>query len=184
MERLATVAERLRDDFARVFAEPPPPSIKKSCERMIEDLLAVMDACDDDPDLEETGDDEPSLGFACARVGMGFPNQPEPGQWDWPSPNEDVGDDREAEDEHDEPSLGSVYNGSESISQASWAAGADDDRELADDGEEGDGDVDDEQSLGSFDRMENQEHAWLTKGDVWWAGQDIEADPTEGHAHG
>jgi hypothetical protein len=227
MERLADVAERLQGDFARFFADTPAPSIRRSCERMIEDLLAVMDACDDDPDLEPVGDDEPSLGFTCVRVGMGFPNHPEPSQWDRPRENVDQGDDRESDDYDTEPSLGWTLTGAlgnvgeqtidceqddadaeddgsdepslgsleshpngygfperSSIgTQAQWGSSATDDTEDEHNGREGpdedlEPDAEGEPSLGSFDRLENQLHAWKMHG-AWFGGEDRENDPAE-----
>jgi hypothetical protein len=148
MERLASVAERLQGDFARFFAESPPPTIRKSCERMIEDLLAVMDACDDDPDLEPVGDDEPSLGFACARVGIGFPNHPEPSQWDRPRENVDRGDDRESDDYDTEPSLGWTLTGAFGNVGEQTIDCEQDDADAEDDGSE-------EPSLGSLENHPN-----------------------------
>ncbi|WP_439399118.1 hypothetical protein ACRQ5Q_17075 [Bradyrhizobium sp. PMVTL-01] len=80
-----------------------------------------------------------------------------------------------------EPSLGA----SNDVIQAGWARGPRDDREDEHDGREPD--VDDElsgdeeePSLGSFDRLMNQDHGWRqTQGRNWAAHQntDLEAEP-------
>jgi hypothetical protein len=100
--------------------------LRKEAAAEIERLLEFMDASDIDPDLEETADDEPSLG--------------------WPATGHCGGvDDLEAEPEHDEdgdpaePSLGSV--GDAHFDQTQWASGGR--RDLEQDGaESGIGDQD------------------------------------------
>ncbi|WP_036010818.1 hypothetical protein [Bradyrhizobium yuanmingense] len=92
---------------------------------------------------------------------------------------EEGGDLEEAGDA--EPSLGAPNEGA----QLCWARGPRDDREDEHDG--GEPDVDDElsgdeeePSLGSFDRLMNQDHGWRqTQGRNWVAHQnsDLEAEP-------
>jgi hypothetical protein len=96
----------------------------------IDRLIRFLDETDNhmqrDPDLEETADDEPSLGWSTAGNCGGV-------------------DDLEAEPEHDEdadpaePSLGSV--GDSHFDQTNWAAGGRRDLEL-DGAESGIGDYD------------------------------------------
>lgn len=127
--------------------------IERTIERdlaRIDRCLAALDLLDGDPDLE------PSL---SGRTVSG----PTPG-----------GDDREAEDEHDEPSLGApnpqmgmigyesrdhglrLVNG---LDQTRWAAGATDDRELGDDNGIADGGGEAEQRgavwFGSVDELDS-----------------------------
>lgn len=107
----------------------------------IERLIDKLDAMDTDCDLEDTGDDEPSL---CEKI----------------APQGEV--DLEADHCDDEPWLGSHEIQFERIdyhyahstltpsaaplgSQASWASGGDDDREYEDEREDG---CDDEKTLG------------------------------------
>ena len=131
--------------------------LREQAEHEIEKLIAFVDRIAPDPDLE------PSLGY-----------------------NPFGGDDREGDDADAEPSLGSIdvhpsgYTTQNELrgltNQENWAAGNRDDAE----GDEHDGsepDVDDEEddageddgttlepSLGSFERLENQEHAWKQRG--------------------
>jgi hypothetical protein len=102
------------------------PAMRKRLEATIESLIALMDEIAGDPDLEETGDDEESLGWTERGPG---------------SLGSDGGDDREADDSDDEdggdsePTLGSIGSGSAGLSQQWWAAGAGDEREEDDDHE-------------------------------------------------
>ncbi len=64
------------------------PSLRASLANTIDSLIALLDEIDGDENLEEPGDDEPTLGWPaqglhCLRKGV-------------------VHDDRELEDEHDE----------------------------------------------------------------------------------
>jgi hypothetical protein len=72
-----------------------------------------------------------------------------------------------------EPSLGSI-RGDEWIDQGRWAAAGRADLEDEHDGAEPDDDG--EPSLGSFDRVVNQEHSWTTKSAGWFVGNDLEQD--------
>jgi len=131
--------------------------LRKRASDEIERLLEFLDASDLDPDLEETADDEPSLG--------------------WPATGQCGSiDDLEQEDGNDEPdsdgepSLGSV--GDLHFNQERWATG--DRRDLEDQHDGAEPDVDDEPSLGSFDRLANQEHSWTARVDGWNVGNDTE----------
>jgi len=42
---------------------------RSELERRIEELIALLDLLDSDPDLEEGGDDEPSIGSRAIRLG-------------------------------------------------------------------------------------------------------------------
>lgn len=42
---------------------------RSELERRIEELIALLDLLDGDPDLEEGGDDEPSIGSRAIRLG-------------------------------------------------------------------------------------------------------------------
>jgi hypothetical protein len=103
------------------------PGMRKRLEATVESLIALLDEIAGDPDLEEAGDEEPSLGW---------PERGPAALWkDVPQ------DDREADDSDDEdgadaePSLGSIGSGSAAVSQEWWAAGAGDEREEDDDRE-------------------------------------------------
>lgn len=71
---------------------PVTPSLRMRIEATIEQLVALLDEIDGDPDMESANDDEPSLGWPermagnGARVGLHRTGE----------------DDREIEDEHDE----------------------------------------------------------------------------------
>lgn len=141
--------------------EPPIDKlrrIRREAEEAIERLLVLVDALSGDPDLEDADADDPTRfeGQNCAsnaaNMNLGHDDAEED------DPGEDNGD--------NEPSLGSVGFASERAYQPNWAAGGSHDRE-ADDGENGIADVDGlaeqttgEPSLGSFDRMLNQEKSW------------------------
>lgn len=83
---------------------PMTPSLRSRIEATIEQLLALLDQIDGDPDLEPGADDEPSLGWTYFRDGMSAYTC------------DSDGDDRELEDEHDEDE------------GATWCTGECDDR--------------------------------------------------------
>ena len=124
------------------------PVLRTRMEKAVEQLLAALDA------LEAADEDLEEVDHGGGAV------EDEP---------HDAGDD-------DEPSIaGHAIH--ETQSQVFWAAGNTDDRE----GDEHDGtgpDVDDEPSLGSFDRVVNQNHAWTRRlgPSTWHAAVDAEAD--------
>ncbi len=138
---------------------------RKERATLIELLIDSLDAEAGDADLEETGDDEPSLGFLDCWTGSGRSGQAG-----------GCTGDRENDDELDEPSLAAAENHvstpetygwapsgvtySSSGNQSRWAQGAINDAEGDEhDGREPDGDEggeaekeDDEPSLGWTDR--------------------------------
>lgn len=67
------------------------PLSRKDASRLVEFLIDYLDTTEDDPDLEDTGDDEPSLGFQAGDIFLGRGCE-----------HGGSGDDREVEDEHDE----------------------------------------------------------------------------------
>lgn len=93
---------------------PAPEILRQSIETEIEHLMEVLDYLDPDPDLEDGGDDEPSIGAPEAQAGA----------WRglWPEGNDDrEQDDFDLEDNGDfEPSLGSLNNYHR---QLQWADG-------------------------------------------------------------
>lgn len=127
--------------------------LRQRAEAAIDYLLLLLDRIDGDADLEECGDLEPSLA-ALERHPECIPGE----SWfDAPYATRDG-------------------------AQISWSKGGRDDREAQHDGAEPD--VDDEltgdegePSLGSFDRLTNQDHAWRqSQGPRWFlhANADIE----------
>lgn len=105
----ATCAATLPSDALR--------AVRRAAEDEIERLIALLDAIDPDPDLEddpyleEEGLDEPWLGAPERSAIRG--QAPWAAGWD---------DDREREDEHDEPDLGAL----EIVDQSRWGALASD----------------------------------------------------------
>jgi len=132
--------------------------VRSAAEQLVEHLISFLDEVEGDPDFEDNGDaeeepdEEPILGSTD------HVNQ----ERAWPARY--YGPEMTAEPENDnsdsEPSLGSVAT-SENITQGAWASGTSDDREDEHDGAEPD--EDDEPALGSFDRLLNQEHAWMQR---------------------
>lgn len=117
-------------------------TIRQTAEATIEQLLALVDRLDGDADLEDTGDDEPSLG-ALERHPDCMP-----------------GDSWRRRHQRDGAHL-------------AWSAGSRDDAEDEHDGREDDADDEltgdeEEPSLGSFDRLTNQEHGWRQTGGRHW----------------
>lgn len=130
---------RERETHIREFVMIEQAALRRRMEAAIDSMLALLDELDGDPDLEASNDDEPSLGWCNGARDSQYGGD----------------DDREAEDEHDEdngdrePSLGApeqsafhegwVPAGDGTLyracnySQAAWAAGASNDRELGDD---------------------------------------------------
>jgi hypothetical protein len=102
---------------------------RRACDE-IERLLAFLDASDLDPDLEETGDNEPSLGWT-----IGIPQGSHCGGTD----DLEAATEDDENDLCDEPSLGSV--GHAHFDQTNWSAGGRRDLEL-DGAESGIGDYD------------------------------------------
>ncbi len=89
--------------------EITPAHLRQIIETEVEHLIDILDQLDPDPDLEDGGDGEPSIGAPEAQAGS----------WRglWPEDN----DDREADDADAEPELGSL----EIINQCSWSKGED-----------------------------------------------------------
>ena len=110
---------------------------RKAIGAEIERLIAVLDIADGDPDLEETGDREPSLGsYYGAEPDLELdPSDDEPslGSFDrmldqtkWCSSAFVNGVDLEVDRSDDEPSLGAPIGGGD---QRHWAQGDRQDRE-------------------------------------------------------
>jgi hypothetical protein len=128
--RLANVSEKVAAKLGWVLEhdqDNDPASVYvKNCRELVDLMLEFLDGLQADPDLEETADDEPSLG--------------------WPATGHCGGiDDLEADPENDEdgdpaePSLGSI--GDMHLDQTRWATGGQ--RDLEQDGaESGIGDQD------------------------------------------
>jgi hypothetical protein len=149
----------------------------------VEKLIFALDALDaatedteeDDPG-EENGDDEPSLGWDSFGK-----NQDRPAYLFYGG-----SDDREGPDDDREPSLGaierhcSVYGADRNPTgnQAQWGFSDLSDREDEHDGREPS--EDEEPSLGSFDRMTNQEKSWRVRDEASWVATDTEHDDAEG----
>jgi hypothetical protein len=137
--------------------------IEAAVQAMIDALDAIDAPAEDLEEVDHGGpgdeDDEPALGWTDAEsAGAGF----------------NYG--AAISGQEDEPSLGSlaVY---ELVSQASWAHGRNNDAEDEHDGREPD--VDDEPSLGSFDRMTDQTKSWFQSARAMWFWVDAEDDPAE-----
>ncbi|MFT3986294.1 hypothetical protein [Aestuariivirga sp.] len=124
----------------------PLPESRQGIEDMIEALIARLDAADDDPDLEDTGDDEPTLGAADSGYGWSGHNLLHSHQ--------PMSDECEA-DADNEPSLGALERHpgpfeTRQRSQLSWGASGTDDRE---DACEDEGWQDDQESEGPLDAV-------------------------------
>jgi len=139
--------------------------LRKEAQDEIDRLLAFLDAIDDpeleDDEKEDDPDREPSLGAAGSYV----PND----QSAWAAGNRD---DREESLGDDEPSLGWTTEGV--IGMPVHPAFVD----LEDEHDGSEPDLCDEPSLGSFDRVMNQEDAWRTRPE-WQGVTDREFDATE-----
>jgi len=103
------------------------PETRQGIEDMIEALIARLDEADEDPDLENTGDDEPTLGAADSGYGWSGYNLQHS--------HDPMSDECEA-DADNEPSLGALERHPSPFetrqrSQLSWGASATDDREEA-----------------------------------------------------
>jgi hypothetical protein len=70
-----------------------PSLSRREIERAIERLIALLDLIDGDPDLEDGGDGEPSLGWVMSQSSCPLIH------------SADAGDDREREDENDEETV-------------------------------------------------------------------------------
>jgi hypothetical protein len=139
-----------RQESLRTLAQ-----LRKEARDEIDRLIHFLDVSDLDPDLEDDGSDEPSLGFLD-----GFPGKGVPGGSDQNASAERrkiYCDDRELEDENDEttnddePSLGSVGSCASTGDQGGWGRGAPDDTE-----DEHDGAEPDESGVGDFDGLMEQ----------------------------
>lgn len=152
------------NDSPRQFepTDVPPEDLFKAWSRkeratLIELLIDSLDAEAGDADLEETGDDEPSLGFLDCWTGSGRSGQAG-----------GCTGDREMEDEHDEPSLAAAENHvstpetygwappgvtyHRSGDQSRWAQGAINDAE----GDEHDGREPDDDEGGEAEKEDNE----------------------------
>ncbi len=89
------------------------PTARAALEQAIEGLIALLDALEPDPDLEENGDDEPSLGWtdrgpAAIRDSVNDDREEE---------CEDEGAQCDDEGARDEDFPGLIYGGSERAAQ-------------------------------------------------------------------
>ena len=152
----------------------------------IERLIALLDAADVDPDLEDNGDGEeepdgePSLGWPQST------NQ-DRAQRLGPTHAGDIDlEDDQADLEHSLGSLGGTWN-AESFSQEHWARGAASDLEEEHDGREPD--VDDEPSLSLANDI-NQARALRNESNGFRSiitdgeGPDADREPSLGSLHG
>lgn len=163
---------------------------------------------EDGGDDELTGDEEPSLGSIEVHPSPGFYRTVGEAyglisQVQWAAGNDDdcegdsVGEDDEANGD-DEPSLGSLEShpmagdvgvimrdriegltgGGERRQggdQSRWGSSDSSDLEDEHDGREPE---EDDQNLGSFDRLMNQVDSWTVRNVGWFPGQDLEVDQT------
>lgn len=88
----------------------PVDLVRRSIEERIEQLIYLLDCVDDDPDLEASGDDEPSLGWN----GNGPKRQEESADLEFdPCDDEDMHD-SESGDAGDYDPPGFIWGGNES----------------------------------------------------------------------
>jgi hypothetical protein len=174
------------NDALRAFMAVPADDLRPALERLVDDLITALDAVSGDPDLEpET--DEATLGALEGHVSHGGA---------WQLTVSDVVDDQDLDDSDlepgadREPSLGACeyHPGSgwyisptvtSDGTQQAWASSASDDREDEHDGTEPEECF--EPWLGSFDRVVNQQHAWLQRW-AYGSGTDIELDNADREA--
>jgi hypothetical protein len=90
-----------------------PTKQRKLLENAIERLVELLDQIDPDPDLEDNGDSEPSLGWPIPQENLGHRLNTDA------DCRGDFGDDREHDMADDEPSLGWQNEGSQGRLKAS-----------------------------------------------------------------